>query len=703
MIVSAFHGNGGWRSRDLPESVSQDSRTSSSWNRIPLMTAGRRTASIALVVFTLSCGPIRVGEPADGMISIGEEYEGACEKLRAAGAFEITNIVHFYAGLSPYSVAKTKAGEIVVSSHLLLYTNQPSQEIRSWFLLPDNTCASLFVRQGSASRITSIELGERGKGFLPPAKALQPDGFSPAVEDTANGSVPFEILEEEKPSGTGFWSRQIKETVDGLRLADWSASGMRRATLTTGMPLRLAAAILAGHAAEDISGDVEMSATVEYLRGKYPRSIPLLRLYVLPGKTLLILHARFDPLSTEQFTVQEFMVGEPGVGYPGKMEVHKQKFTRSETLDVKDLVRSAGGLHFAARIGDLESMRGYLREGKTAVDGRDREGFTPLHWAVKRGKVEAAQALLQFGADVNAPDSDGDTPLILAAWKGRPGLVAVLLEHGALTETLNHRKMSAFLAAGIRGDLATVALLLDKYHADANQADPSGFTLLHRAADNSNAELARILLKHGADPNLCRSESISPLYDAISSGTAEVVRLLLEAGASVRPARGNEWRPLDAVAQNGSVEIARLLIEQGARPDGPALFAAANSGNAGVVKLFLEHGADLKYTENTWQRTALHTAHSAEVVRVLVQAGMDIEVKNEIGETPLHEAAHFAPPEVVVALLELGADPHAVSHWKQTPLQVAEGRDRPGKAEILQTLRVAMTRVPPKKPAPDKK
>jgi cytohesin len=160
---------------------------------------------------------------------------------------------------------------------------------------------------------------------------------------------------------------------------------------------------------------------------------------------------------------------------------------------------------------------------------------------------------------------------------------------------------------------------------------------------------------------------------------------------------------LDAVAGSGSVEIARMLIARGARPDGPALYAAANSGHAEVVKLFIEHGADLKYTESTWQRTVLHTAHSAQVVKVLVQAGMDIEVKNKIGETPLHEAAHFAPHEVVVALLELGADPHAVSKWKKTPLEMAEDRDRPGKEEILQTLRTAMSKVKPKKSPPDKK
>lgn len=661
----------------------------------------RFLACLTLLTPNLSCGPLRTGGSEEGLISVGDEFYGACNHLLEAGAFDITNIVLFYAGKTPYSVARTKDGTVVMSSHLLVYTRDPSQEIRKWFLLPDNTCVSVQVRQGNAGRISTVELGERGKGLQPPAQAVRPDGFSPKVEDPS-GSSEVEIHDLEKPAGTGFWSSQVRKTVERLWIEE---SAAKTTTLAVGMPLRLAAEILARHAAEDITSGVSIVSTVTYVRGKHPRTIPWHHLYILPGNTLVILAGSFDPLSSEQFTVEEIQVGETGFGYPGKMKYDQQKFKPTESFDLKDPVHDAGPLHFAARIGDLNALQALLREGEFSVNSLDRERYTALHWAAKRGKLEAARILIRAGADLNAVNPQGNTPLILAAEEGHSTLVALLLELGARTSVLNKRKRSAFLAAGGRGDVATVSLLLERYQADPNQADESGFTLLHRAAGHSDADLARVLLKHGADPNVLRSESISPLYEAAGDGAVEVARLLLEAGARVTPATEKEWRVLDAVAGNGSVEIARMLIARGAKPDGPALYTAANSGHAGLVKLFLDHGADLQYRESTWKRTALHTAHSAGVVKVLVEAGLDIEVKNEIGETPLHEAAHFAPHEVVVALLELGADPHVVSQWKKTPLQNVESRDpdRGQKEEIVQTLRAAMAQVKPKKPPQDRK
>jgi hypothetical protein len=156
----------------------------------------------------LSCGPVHERDLDDRVILLGDDYYSAKERLLEAGAFEITNLVHFYLGQSPYSVSKTKEGVIIVSAHLLVYTPHPSQEIRGWFLLPNHTCVSLFVRRGNASRIVSIELGRKGKGFLPPAEAINPEHFSPPIERNpdADGD-PVTIEREETAPDPTIWSR----------------------------------------------------------------------------------------------------------------------------------------------------------------------------------------------------------------------------------------------------------------------------------------------------------------------------------------------------------------------------------------------------------------------------------------------------------------------------------------------------------------
>ena len=58
---------------------------------------------------------------------------------------------------------------------------------------------------------------------------------------------------------------------------------------------------------------------------------------------------------------------------------------------------------------------------------QDREGLTALGWACLRGRVQAAQCLLDRGANVNHVDKTGRTPLDLAAFQGNPNLVQVCI------------------------------------------------------------------------------------------------------------------------------------------------------------------------------------------------------------------------------------------------------------------------------------
>jgi len=48
------------------------------------------------------------------------------------------------------------------------------------------------------------------------------------------------------------------------------------------------------------------------------------------------------------------------------------------------------------------------------LNAADDEGDSPLHWAVREGKVEAAQALVQLGASIEQCNEDGESPLELA-------------------------------------------------------------------------------------------------------------------------------------------------------------------------------------------------------------------------------------------------------------------------------------------------
>lgn len=67
--------------------------------------------------------------------------------------------------------------------------------------------------------------------------------------------------------------------------------------------------------------------------------------------------------------------------------------------------------------------------------------MTALSWACLRGKVQAAQCLLDSGSDINCVNKVGRSPLDLAAFQGNPALTQVIsvkisLDHSFCTITV---------------------------------------------------------------------------------------------------------------------------------------------------------------------------------------------------------------------------------------------------------------------------
>lgn len=72
--------------------------------------------------------------------------------------------------------------------------------------------------------------------------------------------------------------------------------------------------------------------------------------------------------------------------------------------------------HEGAHEGNIEAVKVLL---EADVNAKDKEGYTPLHWAAALGHVEAIKVLVEAGADVNPKDEYGSTPL---HWAVRGGM-----------------------------------------------------------------------------------------------------------------------------------------------------------------------------------------------------------------------------------------------------------------------------------------
>jgi ankyrin repeat protein len=212
----------------------------------------------------------------------------------------------------------------------------------------------------------------------------------------------------------------------------------------------------------------------------------------------------------------------------------------------------------AIRAGDSGRVSALLDADPSLAGARDDSGVPALAAARYNGKSDIAQLLLERGApldvfvaamfgnvdrlrDLIAVDpqavkthsSDGWTALHLAAFFDQPDAARALIDAGADVNARSTNQMSnTALHAAAAGRATTVARMLLESGASANARQHGGWTALHSAAQSGNAELARILIAAGADIGVRAENQQSPMDLALTSGHQEMAELLetFEAG-----------------------------------------------------------------------------------------------------------------------------------------------------------------------------
>lgn len=106
------------------------------------------------------------------------------------------------------------------------------------------------------------------------------------------------------------------------------------------------------------------------------------------------------------------------------------------------------------------------------------------------------------------------------------------------------------------------------------------------------------------------------------------------------------------------------------------IWTAAAFGDVTRVENLAENGTDINAKEPAGGGSPLIVAAlygQNGVVRLLLDRGAEMNLKNKEGSTALHVAAFFGQPEVVEVLLDKGADTGIRNNYGQTPLEIVSG------------------------------
>lgn len=204
--------------------------------------------------------------------------------------------------------------------------------------------------------------------------------------------------------------------------------------------------------------------------------------------------------------------------------------------------------------------------------------------------------------------------------------------------------------------------------------------------------LQRIM--EGGDVNALAGETTA-LALAVTLKDEKAVDLLLQLGASpdVKCGKNNSAFPLKIAAANGNDAIASRLIKAGASvnltddDDGrTALYAAAENGHASTLKLLIDHGGDVKATDNS-NETLLHAAargNSPETTTLLLAAGLDPNARDKAGDTPL--VCYYPNSAIVSQLIAAGADVTASNEYGNTVLHAMSEFYQHGDSELIELI-----------------
>ncbi|KAK3638480.1 hypothetical protein LTR56_003226 [Elasticomyces elasticus] len=272
--------------------------------------------------------------------------------------------------------------------------------------------------------------------------------------------------------------------------------------------------------------------------------------------------------------------------------------------------------------------------------------------------------------------------LLTAVQEQNHKMLEQLLDCGASTD--NGPERNLLILAVAHHDMDSVRLLL-LFGADANAKDIDGLTPLYAATEAMFLEAAQLLLRYGADPDLpAGQDEETPFAQSLSSNKAQFAQLYLKHGADPdATTAGGETAFIQAMNKSTAANLVELMLVYDAKPNNKnghgetALFRAINAERLDLVVILLEHGADPNLPGP--KHMLWPAVHRPQMLKLLLEKGANLTRAPGV----LELATSINSLEAVNVLLKHGCDPNAKKDGIFTPLCTAIRDNRGDLLEIL--------------------
>lgn len=329
-------------------------------------------------------------------------------------------------------------------------------------------------------------------------------------------------------------------------------------------------------------------------------------------------------------------------------------------------------LHIAAKKGQ-KGIVDFLIYKEVQIDAKNIANSTPLHEAVRNGNTEAALMLLTAKANPNSCDANGNTPLHLVMPEAsRSILFDQLLKYGAdVNAQDNYGETPIHIAARLGMDKEIIQKLVDA-GADPNERNKKGQTPLMLAVERNQLEQAEIFIQLGSNVHDQDNDGQSSFMRGIDLGLKAVKLMVNNKNIAVRDSYGRT--PLHiACLKNASLDIIDYLINAKSEintrdKDGNSpLHIAVKNNNKELGLILISKDADIFITNNLGE-SPLKLSYDLNAGREdWLISNKTINSKDATGNTPLHLAAEWNNPNMIIYLLNKGSNINAKNDNGETP------------------------------------